>query len=194
MNNKIMLACFPFVSLTILTHCSEEQCLDTRIQALEFRSLSCICSYQARQGTRQLLLSLSLPVECQSRLCRVSCVCLATCREYSIPIVLNECLPREWLKVPICSPSFSLPLKWVSNAHFCPLFLFYVYGYFTCMYIYTTYMQCLVRDPKEDVGSPGTGVGCRISCGCWELNPAPLEEQPVLLTTKVSFQPPFLCV
>jgi len=34
-----------------------------------------------------------------------------------------------------------------------------------------------------------------MSCGCWELNPGPLEEQPVLITTEPSLQPPFgLCV
>ena len=27
-------------------------------------------------------------------------------------------------------------------------------------------------------------------CGCWELNPGPLEEQPVLLTAEPSHQPP----
>ena len=26
-------------------------------------------------------------------------------------------------------------------------------------------------------------------CGCWELNPGPLEEQPVLLTAEPSLQP-----
>ncbi|ERE77129.1 putative protein RIC1 like protein [Cricetulus griseus] len=32
---------------------------------------------------------------------------------------------------------------------------------------------------------PGTGItnSCELYCGCWELNPGPLEEQPVLLTT-----------
>jgi hypothetical protein len=38
--------------------------------------------------------------------------------------------------------------------------------------------------------SPGIIVtdSC-ISCGCWELNPGPLEKQPVLLTTELSLQP-----
>ena len=30
---------------------------------------------------------------------------------------------------------------------------------------------------EEGVGWFG---GCTLSCGCWELNPGPLEEQPVL--------------
>ena len=39
--------------------------------------------------------------------------------------------------------------------------------------------------------SPGTGVTdrCELSCGCWELNPGPLEEQSMLLTTEPSLQP-----
>jgi hypothetical protein len=37
----------------------------------------------------------------------------------------------------------------------------------------------------EGVISPETGVadGCELPCGCWELNPGPLEEQLVFLTT-----------
>ena len=40
------------------------------------------------------------------------------------------------------------------------------------------------------MGSPETPVtdGCEPPCVCWELNPGPLEEQPVLLTTKTTLQ------
>ena len=31
--------------------------------------------------------------------------------------------------------------------------------------------------------------GCESPCGCWDLNPGPLEEQPVLLTAEPSLQP-----
>ena len=62
-------------------------------------------------------------------------------------------------------------------------------GVFTCMCV------------GEAVGSPGTGVTdrCELPCGCWELNPGLLEEQPVLLTTKLSLQLPkyittFVCL
>ena len=36
--------------------------------------------------------------------------------------------------------------------------------------------------------SPGTAVTdkCELPCGCWELNPGPLEEQPLLLTSELS--------
>ena len=32
--------------------------------------------------------------------------------------------------------------------------------------------------------------GCEPPCGCWESNSGPLEEQPVLLTSVPSLQPP----
>ena len=35
--------------------------------------------------------------------------------------------------------------------------------------------------------------GCEPPCGCWELNSGPLEEQPVLLTSEPSLQPPGFC-
>jgi hypothetical protein len=43
----------------------------------------------------------------------------------------------------------------------------------------------------KGVGSPGTGVidGCEQPYGYWDLNPGPLEEQPVLLTAEPSLQP-----
>jgi len=51
----------------------------------------------------------------------------------------------------------------------------------------------LVED-REELGSPGTGVtdSCELPCECWELNPSPLEEQPVLLTTEESLLYPTL--
>jgi hypothetical protein len=32
--------------------------------------------------------------------------------------------------------------------------------------------------------------GCEPSCGCWDLNSGPLEEQSTLLTAEPSHQPP----
>ena len=55
----------------------------------------------------------------------------------------------------------------------------------------TYYMQCLQR-PEEGIGSPETGVlnSRKLTCGCWESIPGPLEEQLVLLTLEPSRQPP----
>jgi len=38
-----------------------------------------------------------------------------------------------------------------------------------------------LRKPEEGTGSPEAAVtnGPELPCGCWELKPVPLEEQPV---------------
>ena len=50
-----------------------------------------------------------------------------------------------------------------------------------------------VQGGRERTGirSSGTGVtdSCALSCGCWELNLGPVEEQPVLGTPVPSLQP-----
>jgi hypothetical protein len=92
------------------------------------------------------------------------------------------------LTVCLCLPSAGIK----STGHYCPakhsslfcfvvlcgclvfnLFLSYTHWCFACMCV------CV-----RDVGSPGTGVtdSGELLCGCWELNPAPLEEWTVLLT------------
>ena len=45
--------------------------------------------------------------------------------------------------------------------------------------------------PCEGVECPKAEVtdGCELLCGCWQLNPALLGEQSVLLTTEPSLQP-----
>ena len=45
--------------------------------------------------------------------------------------------------------------------------------------------------PEEGVISSGAAVTDRheLSCGCWELNSGPLQEQLVLSTTEPSLQP-----
>ena len=50
-----------------------------------------------------------------------------------------------------------------------------------CMY---TYSQMMVQDLITD--------GCDPPCSCWTLNSGPLEEQPVLLTSEPSLQPPWI--
>ena len=50
----------------------------------------------------------------------------------------------------------------------------------------TMYVPSAYRVQKgKDTESPGTQVkdSCEPLCGCWEVNPGPLEEHPVLLTT-----------
>jgi hypothetical protein len=60
---------------------------------------------------------------------------------------------------------------------------FILYVWVFCMHACLYHMRawCWQR-PQEGVGSSGTEVtdGCESPCGCWELNPGPLEKQPVL--------------
>jgi hypothetical protein len=53
------------------------------------------------------------------------------------------------------------------------------------------HMPTAHRGQKKSVRFPGTGVpdSHNPPCGCWEMNPGPLEEQPVFLTAELSFQP-----
>jgi hypothetical protein len=55
------------------------------------------------------------------------------------------------------------------------------------MYVCTVCVQCPPR-LEEGVGTPRTGTtdGCKFSCGCWESNFDPLEEQPMLLMLEPS--------
>ena len=67
------------------------------------------------------------------------------------------------------------------------LFLLYAYEY---LFAFMPVHQVPGKSGK-DSGSPASGVtdGCELPCGCWESNPGPLEEQPVLLTTEPALQP-----
>ena len=61
-----------------------------------------------------------------------------------------------------------------------------------CLHLYLCITQ--VQGPKrleEGIGSPGIVVigSGESPCGCWESNPRPLEEQPVLLTVEPSPAP-----
>jgi hypothetical protein len=65
---------------------------------------------------------------------------------------------------------------------------FLIYDLFVYLY---ALVFCLDLCLCEGVRSPGTGIidNCELPCGCWELNPGPLEEQPVLSTAEPSLQP-----
>ena len=58
------------------------------------------------------------------------------------------------------------------------LFIYYVYN---ILPVYMPAGQKRAPDPITD--------GCELPCGCWELNPGPLEEQAMLLTSEPSLQP-----
>ena len=50
---------------------------------------------------------------------------------------------------------------------------------FACMYVFVRVSDLL-----------GLEVQRAVTCGCWELNPCPLEKQSVFLTAEQSLQPP----
>lgn len=62
------------------------------------------------------------------------------------------------------------------------------------MCVRTTYAPDAHKGEKKESDSRmlELGNGCEPSCGCWEPNPSPLQEQPVLLTTELSLQPPVI--
>ena len=58
------------------------------------------------------------------------------------------------------------------------------------MHDYIPRVRLVPKRTQEGIGSPGTRIkdGCEQSCDCWELNPGPLEGNPVLLTSGLSLQ------
>ena len=61
------------------------------------------------------------------------------------------------------------------------------------MYVYLTHtLWCLV--PIEDRRRSGKELQTVVNlpCGCWELNPGSLKEEPVLLITKPPLCPQFI--
>lgn len=57
----------------------------------------------------------------------------------------------------------------------------------------STCMHGAHRIPKRVSDPVGPELdGCKLSCGCWELNPGSLEVQSFLLNSEPSLQPPKL--
>ena len=64
---------------------------------------------------------------------------------------------------------------------------------YVCVSFYAPFVRVCryPQRPEEGVGSHVIGItnSYELACKCWELNPGPLEEHPVLLTTEPSLQP-----
>lgn len=58
--------------------------------------------------------------------------------------------------------------------------------YYLTVYILTT---CMTGARWLPVPGAGATEGCGLPCGCWELNPGLLQEQPVLITALPSLHP-----
>jgi hypothetical protein len=122
-------------------------------------------------------------------LCGLGCTLSVHCLTLQFP--WNRGWPRavDGGRSIIASPDSS-PLK----HSFHDLLLLYVYGCFAFLHGYTLY-EVPVED-RRGIRSPGSGVtgGCDQLCGCWELNPDPLEEQPASAETSLQFPPLLLMV
>lgn len=68
-----------------------------------------------------------------------------------------------------------------------------------CMYVYmcvfhifmcTAYVAGASISQKRALASLELTQWVAVACGCWELNPGPLQEQQLILSAKLSFQPP----
>jgi len=65
------------------------------------------------------------------------------------------------------------------------LFLLYVYVH----HVHAVPVQAIQSTQRTSVALGLELDSCELSCGCWKLNPGPLEEQPVLLTAKSPLLP-----
>lgn len=90
---------------------------------------------------------------------------------------------------------WKLPLKPAGHGAFFEggllFILFYFNFWFSLFFILCILTYWLLLCICEGIRYPGTGFQTVVSlpCGCWEMNPRPLEEQPVsFLTTEPSLQ------
>ena len=84
-------------------------------------------------------------------------------------------------------------IPFIQNMFVCFLLFFFGFGFLVLsVFIFCVLVFCLHVSCVGGVRFPGTGVTgrCEWSCGCCELNPGPLEEQPVLLGVEPLLQPP----
>ena len=65
----------------------------------------------------------------------------------------------------------------------------YAYERVTCACAYVSLAYVVLGASQKKV-CPGTEVtySCELPCGCWKLNPGPLQEQQVFLTAEPSLQ------
>ena len=74
--------------------------------------------------------------------------------------------------------------------HFCLFYLMCMGVLSDCVSVYNVHV-CHPQRLEEGVRSVSISIidGCELPCGCWDLNPGLLEEQPVLLTSEPTLQP-----
>ena len=120
---------------------------------------------------------------------------------------LSHWLWTQWLGWTNQPGNSGFPLTSAPQSHACRhllptvcfvlnLYLFISFLFAFCLHVClcTTSLACLWRS-EEGIWSLGTGVTdiCEPACGCCGLNPGPLQEQQVLLTTETPLQPLCCC-
>ena len=66
--------------------------------------------------------------------------------------------------------------------------MFYFIFYFMCVGVLPTCIYVCFPICIQSLWRSAEGITCELPCTCWELNPGPLEEQPVPFIAKTSFQ------
>ena len=65
-------------------------------------------------------------------------------------------------------------------------FILFYFIFDVCFAIFLPHLYLLPVEARNDTGFTRTEVtdGWELICRCWELNPGPLEEKPVLLAAE----------
>ena len=99
----------------------------------------------------------------------------------------NMSLLSWYLKWPL--PNLSS--QWLRQTQASQVIPRHVFCLFSLCYVHLCF-ACTAVWRYQIPQNPGGTNSFELTCGYWELNPGPLEEQPVLLTSEQSLQPPSL--
>jgi hypothetical protein len=96
---------------------------------------------------------------------------------------------QAWLQKQACKQAWLQKQdQQLRKLSFCfAFFFFFFFKIYLCMWVHSLSLSS--NTAEESIGDSITD-GCELPFGCWELNSGPLKEQPVLLTTESSLQPP----
>ena len=112
-----------------------------------------------------------------------------SCMDLGEPVISQQLSQEDFPHLPLTFLLPSFPPWQTQTCCLYPPQSFYVSFFEKELFIVCTHVHCsCLQTHQERVSDPITD-GCEPSCGCWELNSEPLEEQSVLLTAEPSFQP-----
>lgn len=127
---------------------------------------------------------------------------LNSIRECLVPLIMLGTLLHQWTVYIYFYSSFHMPFSENPLVFFIPVIFLsstllsflppqFILSYYIVTFCFLDLFFCLYVCLCGGARSFGPGVtdSCVLSCGCWESNTDPLEEQPMLLTTETSLQP-----